>query len=311
MTSTLLLTGAKGQLGQTIQKYWSDNELKQHFELFGVDIEDLELTDRVALQTYLDQLRPDIIVNAAAYTAVDRAEEEKVLAFAVNTEVVESLARWCQTNQAIMIHISTDFVFDGKSSVPYSEEAETNPLSVYGASKLTGENRLQTLLPQSSAIIRTSWLYSEYGSNFVKTMLRLMNRRDSLGVVGDQIGSPTSTHTLTKVVFQVIECGYMGILHWHDGGEISWYEFAMAIQQAGLRSGLLKQSIPLISLATAEYPTTASRPAYSVLDRSKALALLDWIPDSWRTELSRVVLLLAERAGTEDAKEEWLTATGM
>ncbi len=297
MTANLLLTGSQGQLGTTLQQYWPGSALSEQYQLHCVDVENLDLTNQPALAEYLDQLEPSVIVNAAAYTAVDRAEEERELAFRVNEKVVADLARWCNSNSAVLCHISTDFVFDGSADSPYATEAGTNPVSVYGASKLAGEQQVQALLPDSSTIVRTSWLYSEYGSNFVKTMLRLMAEKDALGIVADQIGSPTSTHSLVNFLFRCIESKLFGLFHWSDGDEISWYDFAVAIQQAGIEFGLLDEAIPLNRLTTAEYPTPAARPAYSVLDRSKATELLDETPNSWREELFRVVATLAHLEG--------------
>ncbi|MCG8415087.1 MAG: dTDP-4-dehydrorhamnose reductase [Pseudomonadales bacterium] len=297
MTATLLLTGSQGQLGTTIQQYWPGSALSEQYQRQCVDVNDLDLTNHPALTDYLDQLEPVVIVNAAAYTAVDRAEEEQGSAFRVNEQVVADLASWCKSSSAALYHISTDFVFDGKADSPYATDSATNPVSVYGASKLAGEQQLQALLPDSSTIVRTSWLYSEYGNNFVKTMLRLMGEKDSLGIVADQIGSPTSTHSLVNILFRCIESRAFGIFHWSDGDEISWYDFAAAIQQAGIEFGLLEEAIPLNRLTTAEYPTPAARPAYSVLDRSKTIALLDETPNSWREELFRVVATLAQLEG--------------
>ena len=289
----LLLTGARGQLGRTFRQCWPESGLTSRFRLCAVGRDELELTDPGVVEAYLNDLKPALIVNAAALTAVDHAEADCALAYAVNAEAVASLASWCQSNQAVMIQISTDFVFDGMSTVPYDEQAATSPLNIYGASKLQGEAEVLSRLPDSGTIVRTSWLYSEYGSNFVRTMLRLMQGRDELGIVGDQRGSPTSTHTLVRLLLKVIRTGYIGLLHWCDGGNVSWFDFAVRIQQAGIEIGLLDHAIALKSLSTAEYSTAAARPAWSVLDRSRALGLIEQAPEHWGLELSRVIARLA------------------
>lgn len=300
MTASLLLTGCKGQLGTTIQQHWPDSSLSSQYKLHGIDVDDVDLTDQESLSACLDSICPVAVINAAAYTAVDRAEQESDLAFRVNEKVVADLASWCKENSAALYQISTDFVFDGKAESPYATDAATGPVSVYGASKLAGERQLQSLLPDAGTIIRTSWLYSEYGANFVKTMLRLMGEKDSLGIVADQIGSPTSTHSLVNFLFTVIENKSVGVFHWSDGDELSWYDFAVAIQQAGIEFGLLNQAIPLDRLTTAEYPTPANRPAYSVLDRSSSLDLLHDAPNSWQEELFRVVASLVKLEGENE-----------
>jgi dTDP-4-dehydrorhamnose reductase len=190
-------------------------------------------------------------------------------------------------------------VFDGTKSVPYLPTDNACPLSVYGSSKLAGEAALQSRLPDKHTIIRTSWLYSEYGKNFVQTMLRLMKQKDELGVVADQVGSPTSTHSLVALLLTMLSQGIKpGIYHWTDGASISWYEFAQAIQQEAIDQGLLKKKIPIKPLTTKEYPAPAVRPAYSVLDRSKILSDIGMQATDWQQELRLVIKQVAKR--TED-----------
>ena len=288
--NTLLVTGAKGQLGQTIVQHWPDSSLCRDHQLVLVDIDELDLTRAAEVTEFLSAAQPTVIINAAAYTAVDLAESERETAFAVNESGVENLACWAATNHCRLINVSTDFVFDGSSDSPYLPDAAPAPLSVYGESKLAGERQLSRLLPEQGLTIRTSWLYSEYGNNFVKTMLRLMSERDRLAVVSDQVGSPTSTHSLVRLIFSMMEnWPGKGLYHWTDGAAISWYEFAEAIQAEGLDQGLLQSKIAIDPIASSEYPTPARRPAYSVLDRSATLAEFDCPQQDWRRQLSKVI----------------------
>ncbi|MBT6548118.1 MAG: dTDP-4-dehydrorhamnose reductase, partial [Gammaproteobacteria bacterium] len=230
----IVLTGAGGQFGQTLVACWPDSLLSQ-YELIPLMRGDLDIADAAAVHSTLDALQPALIINAAAYTAVDKAESEAEAAFAINERGVANLAA---ASTCPLIHLSTDFVFDGAASTPYAENAATAPLSVYGKSKLAGEKALLAQKPDAM-IIRTSWLYSEYGANFVKTMLRLMSERDVLSIVNDQIGSPTSTHSLAAVVCSAastrLDSAAMpkepsGIFHWSDGASITWFDFALEIQ---------------------------------------------------------------------------------
>ncbi len=292
MTAKFLLTGAEGQLGSTIRLHWANSSLADIYKLECCDLADLDITDEAATKNYLERVNPAAVINAAAYTAVDRAEQDSELAFAVNANAAGYIANWCAANDAKMLQISTDFVFSGKASNPYNTEEVPAPLSEYGASKRAGEEQVQQILPNSGVIVRTSWLYSEFGNNFVKTMLRLMAEKSELGIVADQIGSPTSTHSLVKVVFQLLDSNSAGIFHWSDGAAISWYDFATEIQAIGLELGILNNAIPLNKLTTSEYPTPATRPAYSVMDISKTLSLLSEAPRTWRAELRDVIAAL-------------------
>ena len=292
--NTILVTGAQGQLGQTLEYYWAASELAREDELLFYDIGELDLTLTNMVEEELNRIKPRTILNAAAYTAVDQAETDQEAAFLVNALAVANLADWAARNDCFMVHISTDFVFDGRKRSPYLPEDEVSPLGVYGASKLAGEVALQSSLPDGHAIIRTSWLYSEYGKNFVTTILRLIKEKDEIGVVADQVGSPTSTHSLVALLLRMRNREIdPGIYHWTDGASISWYEFAGAIQAEGIRQGVLETGIPLKPLTTADYPTPATRPAYSVLDRSKTLTGLQVDASNWEQELRRVIKRIA------------------
>ena len=295
----ILLTGCLGQLGSTIQLHWSASQLAASHELLAVDIDQLDLTDAEDVTAYLNPLKPAMIINAAAYTNVDGAETDEELAYAVNAEAVSCLVSWCAANPCRLIQVSTDFVFDGAQREPYKPDAAPAPLSVYGASKLAGEKDILERLPQAGIIVRTSWLYSEFGGNFVKTMLRIMADKRELKVVNDQIGSPTSAHTLTQFLFELIQSETSsGMYHWTDGGEISWFDFAEAIYVQGKLAGLLANDVTILPIPSAEYPTPATRPYYSVLDRSSSLALTGSEPQGWQSALQYVISSLAQSART-------------
>lgn len=290
----IVVSGATGQLGQTLTQLWAEEPIPQ-FRFQALDRSELDISKPDRARAVLTRLQPSIIVNAAAYTQVDQAESDADNAQLMNAEAVGTLAAWAAENLAQLIHLSTDFVFDGSSEAAYRPDQQTNPLGVYGASKLAGEQKLQAIAGEQGAILRTSWLYCEYGNNFVKTMLRLMMERDELSVVDDQIGSPTSTHGLASLIFAMIRKGsYQGIYHWTDGGSISWFEFAQEIQRQAFAIGLLQREIPIHPIATSEYPTPAQRPAYSVLDRSRALEEFECSSKDWKQQLNIVLKELAK-----------------
>ena len=296
MTSPLIVvTGAAGQLGQTISRLWSESPLPQ-YQFKALDRSELDLSQPELAIAVLAELKPSVIVNAAAYTQVDKAESDSIAAHLVNAEAVGRIAAWSAENDARLIHVSTDFVFDGTSKTPYEPDQQTNPLGTYGASKLAGEQQIQAMAKQHSAIIRTSWLYSEYGNNFVKAMLRLMGEKEQLSVVNDQIGSPTSTHGLAVLIFaMILNRNAAGIYHWTDGGSISWFEFALEIQRQAVQEGLLSKAIPISPIPASEYLAPARRPAYSVLDRSRALADFDCPSADWKAQLNLVIKELGSK----------------
>ncbi|MBJ6610052.1 MAG: dTDP-4-dehydrorhamnose reductase [Candidatus Thiothrix moscowensis] len=288
----ILITGANGQLGSELQA-----TCPAHVTLIPTDHESLDITQPQQVNTVLDAHQPDAIINAAAYTAVDKAESETELVYAINHHAAATLAQAASQRNIYLLHVSTDFVFDGLQSSPYLPEAATQPLGVYGASKLAGEQAVQTLCP-STAIVRTSWLYSAYGNNFVKTMLRLMAERDSLGVVADQSGTPTWTHTLATTLWSFIAQKPQGIFHCSDQGVASWYDFAIAIQEEALALGLLNKAVPVKPLRTVEYPTPARRPAYSVMDKRTTETLLGYTFPHWRVSLRQMLTELKQQIPT-------------
>ncbi len=290
----IVVTGASGQLGQTLTQLWNSGQLSSQFDFRALDREELDISSPEIVKSALSSLKPAVIVNAAAYTQVDKAETDSDQAFLVNDSAVATLSTWAADNNARLIHISTDFVFDGSSRSPYRPDQQTSPLGVYGRSKLAGEEKARAILNEDATVIRTSWLYSEYGNNFVKTMLRLMQEKDELSVVDDQIGSPSSTHGLAQLIFAMIQSEqFQGVYHWTDGGSISWFEFAQKVQQLALQHGLLNRQIPINPITTIEYPTPAKRPAFSVLDRSRVLAEFDCEDISWQQRLDAVIKTLA------------------
>lgn len=290
----ILVTGAAGQLGLTLQEKWQESGLSQEFDLCCTDIGQIDITNSDSIQSYLADREVAIIINGAAYTAVDQAESNAELAHKINKVGAENLAQWAKLNSARLIQISTDFVFSGDKDSPYSPTDRTGPLGVYGKTKLDGEQAVLTHCPGQSVIIRTSWLYSPYQANFVKTMLRLMEERDELSVVNDQIGSPTSTYSLVELIFRVAnQSAHHGIFHWSDKGNISWYDFALAIQQQGLEAGLLNSAIPIKPIPTEQYPTPALRPKYSVLDIRETEKEFSITSQLWNERLSEVIKKLA------------------
>jgi dTDP-4-dehydrorhamnose reductase len=285
-----LVLGCNGQLGHSLAA-----TAPKDMHIIGLDLPELDITDAAAVLEICRETHPDVIVNAAAYTAVDQAESEHALATAVNVSGPRNIAAASREIGARLIHISTDFVFDGATSTPYKPNAVANPLSVYGQTKRFGELAVLEETSGSAVVIRTSWLYSKTGSNFVKTMLRLMGERDKLGVVADQIGSPTWADSLAEVVWAfALSPEQSGLFHWADSGETSWQGFAIAIQEEALSLGLLEMSIPIHGIKTKDYPTAAARPAYSVLDCSSTQQAINMQPVEWRTNLRQMLKGLSE-----------------
>ena len=269
----ILVTGANGQLGQCLQKISSQFE---EFEFIFTDSETLDITIKEEVNDLFWQNAPDFCINAAAYTAVDLAETDVEKAFLVNADGAENLAEACSENNAQFIHVSTDYVFDGENNLAYTEEDFTNPLGVYGASKLAGDEFALEVNP-CSVILRTSWVYSEFGKNFVKTMLNLFATKDELNIVADQFGQPTNANDLAEAIMKIIKSEKItpGIFNFSNLGRISWFDFAEKIAE------LSDAKIKLNAIETSQYPTPAKRPKNSVLDLGKisktyAIQLKPW-----------------------------------
>ncbi len=288
----VLLVGGSGQLGRELQRC-----LPAGTELLALGSRELDLREAGFVAARVSAFRPQVIINAAAYTAVDRAESEQEAAFGVNGQGAANLAKAARTVGAYCIQVSTDFVFDGAQSRPYLPTDQAHPLGVYGASKLAGEQLALAAYPEGVAIVRTAWLYSAFGNNFVTTMLRLMGERDNLRVVADQIGTPTWGCGLAEALWRMCCVQPKGIYHWTDAGVASWYDFAVAIQEEALGCGLLAREIPILPINTVEYPTPARRPPYSVLDKTGTWAALGMTPRHWRQALRRMLLEYKENRG--------------
>ena len=278
----ILVTGGNGQLGKELRELASSYP---EFEFVFLSKEDMPIHNFELVRLFFNSIRPDYCINCAAYTAVDKAESEKDIAFQINGEAVGVLAAICKEHNTSFIHISTDYVFNGESKYPYTENFPTDPVNVYGASKLEGEKQAMQLNPEG-IIIRTSWVYSSFGKNFVKTMIRLMKEKDEVKVVNDQIGSPTYAADLAEIILKIIvDCrlpagGWRpGIYNYSNEGIITWYEFAEAIKE------IINCPCEVKAITTADYPTPAKRPAYSVLDKTKIQTTFGIILKDWKESL--------------------------
>lgn len=265
----IVVVGKSGQLAQSLAKQAPDDCF-----VTCLGREDMDLSNPKNLSKQVSALTPSWVINAAAYTAVDKAETEPNAAHELNAMLPTLLAEIALQLNAGFVHVSTDFVFDGTQGKPYATTDQPNPVNVYGHTKLEGEKAVLNAMP-SAIVIRTSWVFSEFGNNFVKTMLRLMAERDSLSIVDDQIGSPTSADDLSGFIFQLItkEAPPSGLLHWTNAGACSWYDFAVAINELGLAAGILDNQTAIAPIPASSYPTPAARPHYSVLDKQQAWAI--------------------------------------
>ncbi len=278
----VLITGSKGQLGSELQI-----TAPEKYDITAVDIDQLDITNKKEASIFISKNKFDLIINAAAYTNVDKAEYDETLAYAINTNGVENIADAASKNNARVFHVSTDYVFDGNNSTPYSTEQKREPIGIYGKSKMNGEIALETILPKKHIILRTAWLYSIHGNNFVKTMLKLMNEKSILKIIDDQIGSPTSAKSLAKTLWSFADNKNLyGAFHWTNSGVASWYDFAIAINEEAKKIGLLPEiSAKILPISTEEYKSDTKRPAYSVLDKSKTYKDLNLNKVHWKCEL--------------------------
>jgi len=281
----ILVTGANGQLGWELQRAKPGD-----CELTALSRDQLDITDLEQVKNTINSIKPDWIINAAAYTAVDKAESDSAGAYAINADGAANLAMAAQAINARLLYISTDFIFDGKNNRPYLPEDAANPLGVYGASKLAGEQKVRELLGDDTLIIRTAWVYSSHGNNFVKTMLNLMAERDTLGVVEDQVGTPSWAAEIATAIYLSIENNLRGIYHWTDTGAASWYDFSVAIYELGKEAGLLNNSVTINPIPTEDYPTPAVRPPYSILNKDSLRKAINYTGKHWRDSLSQMIL---------------------
>jgi dTDP-4-dehydrorhamnose reductase len=288
MGKNIVVIGKSGQVAWELAQLNTDHCLN-FYGRNEIDITSMDSIDRV-----LGSMSIDAIINASAYTAVDLAEEEVEQAFAINATAVKNLAEFCKVKMIHFTHISTDYVFGGDKGSPYLPEDEYNPQSVYGESKMEGEKEILAIYPDNSCIIRTSWVYSSHGNNFVKTILRLLREKEELNVIDDQIGSPTYAVDLAKACLKASESNITGIYHWTDEGICSWYDFAIAIQNQALVTGLITNKILIKPISTSAYPTAAKRPHYSVLNKIVSRKYFDTnVAKHWQENLLKCIKKLS------------------
>lgn len=286
----VLITGAGGQVATALMA-----SRPPQLSAVALGRADLDISDADSALHGVASHSPDVLINAAAYTAVDKAESDVEQAYRVNADGAAHLAEAARRCGARFMHISTDFVFDGAQSHPYGPADATNPLGVYGASKLKGEQRVQEILGGAALILRTSWVYAAAGRNFVRTILRLAGERDKLQVVADQVGSPTWARSIADALWAAVRHPEVnGIQHWTDAGVASWYDFAVAITEEASALRLLTKPVEVQSIPTSAYPTPARRPAYSVLDRSSTEQALGIRAAHWRANLRKMLLELRD-----------------
>jgi dTDP-4-dehydrorhamnose reductase len=275
-----LITGAQGQLGQELCAI-----APADWQVIAYGSRELDITDSDAVAALCSRERPGVVIHAAAYTKVDEAERQPARAEAVNSVGAATVARAARDVGARMVYVSTDFVFDGRQGRPYTPDDMPNPLNVYGRTKRSGEIEVLRISNGDALVVRTAWVYSARGDNFVRTMLRLMREQDSLSVVSDQIGTPTWARSLAEALWvAAASASVHGIVHWTDAGVASWYDFAIAIQEEALELGALKRALPIRPIRSDQFPRPAQRPAYSVLDKTTGWAALG-PARHWRTNL--------------------------
>lgn len=288
MRSKIIVTGANGQLGSELREL---SETFPEYQFVFFSRADLAIDDETAVLNKFDEIKAAFCINCAAYTAVDKAENEQEQAFRVNGWSTGILAKACKESRVRLIHISTDYVFNGNATTPYLEDDKVEPVNLYGASKLKGEE-LAIENNSESIIIRTSWVYSSFGANFVKTMIKLMKDRENLGVVSDQHGTPTYAADLAMAIMHIISSGVWepGIYHYSNEGIITWYDFAIAIRD------ITKSKCAVNPIATSQFPTIAKRPAYSVFNKGKIKAVYKFTIPDWKYSLETCIAKVAATA---------------
>lgn len=295
----VLITGKGGQLAWELESL-----VPKNVQLLSCSAQELDITDIKQVNQVIEKFQPDLVINAAAYTAVDKAETDTETAYAVNDLGSEYIALACKKVSAKLIHVSTDFVFDGTKTTPYQTNDAVNPINVYGASKLAGDIKVNAILGHQATIIRTAWVYSVNGNNFVKTMLRLMAEKEQLGIVYDQVGTPTWAKGLATMIWALVgqspestqtsTSNEAQVLHWTDAGVCSWYDFAVAIQELAIEKSMLNNAIQVRPIPASAYPTPATRPSFSVIDKSTAEKISGINTNHWRQQLSEMMDELKE-----------------
>lgn len=294
---TVLVLGAGGMVGRSLLE-----TAPQGMELLSRDRAGLDIRDHGAVAAELKVLRPDLVINAAGYTAVDAAEDDPDQAFAINGSAVAAVARGCSAVGAGLLHLSTDFVFSGRASRPYAVEDDPSPINVYGASKRDGELCVQEVLGEDALIVRTAWVYAEHGRNFVTEMLDRMRRGEDVKVVMDQVGTPTWARGLAGALWRMVDRSMTGLQHWTPAGVASWYDLAVAVQEGALARGLISAPVRVRPIRSRDHATRASRPAYSVLDKTSTWRALGGAAEHWRSDLEAMLDRLAdERDGPPSA----------
>lgn len=296
----ILITGGSGQLGQQLLRSSPKEMNGEVVDIYAPGRERLDLSIEQSCQSIVDCYRPDWVINAGAYTAVDQAEKEKELAFAVNALAPAAFARALKRIGGRMLQISTDYVFDGYQSFPYQPHHRLHPLAVYGLSKAAGESAIKQELPADSCcILRTSWVYGPVGKNFLLRILHLLQEQSDLSVVCDQVGCPTATYGLADVCWSLVEKECSGTYHWSDSGVASWYDFAVAISEIAQSQGLINKPANIHPIPTSDYPTPAPRPSYSLLDTRLTQEIIGQSSQHWRAALSEVMLELSANLGSK------------
>jgi len=281
----VLITGAGGQLGQELQ-----SSAPEHIEVFALGHAELDVGSAETVARVVKETLPEVIINTAGYTAVDRAEGDQDAAFAVNATGARNIANAAALAKARLIHLSTDYVFDGCSGRPYSPVDEPQPLSVYGSSKKAGEDAVIEVLGDGAVVLRTAWLYSRHGKNFVKKILQLLGEKDELAIVADEVGTPTWARGLAQAIWQMSLLDSLnGIQHWTDAGVASWYDFAIAIRDEATEQGLVETGSSIRPVRAADNPRPARRPAFGVLDKTATWEALETKPRHWREALREML----------------------
>lgn len=295
MSKKVCLFGASGKLGQELQRF-----IPVDTEVHTIDRSHVDFSQEGQISALLDFLKPGVIINASAYNAVDRAESERELAYIVNASAPAAMAKWAADNAARMIHVSTDYVFDGKRGSSYFPRDPVSPINIYGGSKAEGETQVGLYLKGKGVILRTSWCYSQFGNNFVKTMLNLMGQGKELNIAGDRVGSPTWFKDFAEVLWGVVENpDVAGTYHWTNAGIASWYDFAVSIQEEALECGLLTKEVPIHMTSSESYAAPAQRPSCVILDKTESYKLLGDSPH-WRESLKKMLIELKNTQANEN-----------